>query len=41
MDIVRELIKFVLPLIALLLIPALFVLVFDIGAHLGQIFGRR
>lgn len=41
MDIVRDLIKILIIPIVLIVIPILFILVFDIGAHLGELFGRR
>lgn len=40
MDIVLEIIKFALIPLILLVIPILFVLILDIAAHLGELFGR-
>jgi|GEM_PF-738003 len=36
-----ELIKFLLIPIVLLLVPLLVMLIFDIAAHLGELFGER
>ncbi len=41
MDIVEELIKLLLIPVVLIVIPILFILVFDIGAHLRELFGER
>jgi hypothetical protein len=40
MDIVLDIIKVALIPIVLLVIPILFILIFDIAAHLGELFGR-
>lgn len=40
MDIFLEVIKFALIPLILLVIPILFVLILDIAAHLGELFGR-
>ncbi|GBD16273.1 hypothetical protein HRbin26_01168 [bacterium HR26] len=39
--ILAELIKFLLIPIVLLLVPLLVMLIFDIAAHLGELFGER
>lgn len=41
MDIVAEIIKVLMIPIVLLAIPIIFVLIFDIAAHLGELFGER
>lgn len=41
MEIVRDLLKFVIPPVVLLLIPILLILVFDFAINIGQLFGRR
>ena len=41
MNVVMDLIKIVLIPLVLLVIPILFILIFDIGAHLRELFGRR
>lgn len=41
MDIVEDLIKLLLIPVVLLGIPILFVLILDIAAHLGELFGER
>lgn len=41
MDIVQDLIKLLIFPVVLLGIPILFILIFDIAAHLGQLFGDR
>lgn len=40
MDILLDVIKFALIPLILLLIPVLFVLILDIAAHLGELFGK-
>jgi hypothetical protein len=40
MDIVLDIIKVALIPIILLAIPILFILILDIAAHLGELFGR-
>jgi hypothetical protein len=40
MDILLDVIKIALIPIVLLAIPILFILIFDIAAHLGELFGR-
>lgn len=41
MDLLEELIKLLLIPAVLLGIPILFILIFDIAAHLGELFGER
>lgn len=41
MDFVDDIFKLVMIPIVLALIPILFILIFDIAAHLGELFGRR
>jgi hypothetical protein len=41
MDIIQELIKFLIIPALIIIIPILFILVLDIAAHLGELFGQR
>ena len=41
MNVVMDLIKIVLIPLVLVVIPILFILIFDIGTHLRELFGRR
>ncbi len=41
MEIIQELIKFLIIPALIIIIPILFILVLDIAAHLGELFGQR
>ncbi|HEU4793082.1 MAG TPA: hypothetical protein VFS96_05445 [Nitrolancea sp.] len=41
MEILQELIKFLILPALVIIIPILFILVLDIAAHLGELFGQR
>jgi hypothetical protein len=41
MGIIHDLLQLIIPAVVLALIPILFILIFDIGAHLRELFGRR
>ena len=41
MAVVKDIIEIVLILLVLVVIPILFMLIFDIGAHLRELFGRH
>lgn len=40
-DVIADLVKLVLIPLVLLLVPLLVMLIFDIAAHLGELFGGR
>lgn len=41
MTVVRDIIMVIIILLVVVIIPILFVIVFDIGAHLNELFGGR
>ena len=41
MDVVADIAKLVLLAVLVVLVPFLFMLIFDLAAHLGELFGQR
>ncbi len=41
METTAELVKLILMILLILLVPFLFMLIFDLAAHLGELFGQR
>ncbi|MCS7255918.1 MAG: hypothetical protein RMJ05_13100 [Thermomicrobium sp.] len=41
MDVVAEVVKLALIAVLVVLVPFLFMLIFDLAAHLGDLFGER
>ncbi|GBD19460.1 hypothetical protein HRbin27_01966 [bacterium HR27] len=41
MDVVAEVVKLALIAVLVVLVPFLFMLIFDLAAHLGELFGGR
>ncbi len=41
MDVVAEVVKLALIAVLVVLVPFLFMLIFDLAAHLGDMFGER
>ncbi|HLI52279.1 MAG TPA: hypothetical protein VKU87_10805 [Thermomicrobiaceae bacterium] len=41
MNVIRDIIMVIIIALLFVLIPLLFIVVFDIGAHLRELFGRR